>query len=67
MLAFKQRRDALRAASTTLTRDEHEAIELAFFSELTYAEVATRLDAPFGTIKTRIRSGLQKLRKVLGT
>jgi RNA polymerase sigma-70 factor (ECF subfamily) len=67
LLAFKQQSEALRAALTFLTRDEREAIEAAFFSELTYAEVATRLDAPLGTIKTRIRSGLQKLRKVLGT
>lgn len=66
LLAFKQRGEALRGALTALTRDEREAIELAFFSELTYAEVATRLDVPLGTIKTRIRSGLQKLRKVMG-
>ena len=64
-LAFKQRADQLRTALGSLTGDERRAIEAAFFAELTYAEVAARLDAPLGTIKTRIRSGLQKLRKVL--
>src|SRR5688572_21529895 len=47
----------LRAALTTLTPSEREAIEIAFFSELTYAEVAERLAEPLGTVKTRIRSG----------
>ena len=39
--------------------------EAAFFSELTYANVAERLNQPVGTIKTRIRSGLHKLREAL--
>ena len=56
----------LRNALTILTQDERAAIEAAFFGELTYAEVATRLDEPLGTIKTRIRSGLAKLRQALG-
>lgn len=65
LLAFKQQSEILRSALTSLTPDERQAIEAAFFSELTYAEVAARLDAPLGTIKSRIRSGLQKLRQVL--
>jgi RNA polymerase sigma-70 factor (ECF subfamily) len=65
LLAFKQQSDMLRGALGSLTHDERQAIEAAFFSELTYAEVAARLDVPLGTIKTRIRSGLQKLRKGL--
>jgi RNA polymerase sigma-70 factor, ECF subfamily len=65
LLAFKQQSEMLRGALGSLTHDERQAIEAAFFSELTYAEVAARLDVPLGTIKTRIRSGLQKLRKVL--
>jgi RNA polymerase sigma-70 factor, ECF subfamily len=55
----------LRKALTVLTPDERRAIETAFFSELTYAEVAARLNEPVGTIKTRIRSGLGKLRQAL--
>jgi RNA polymerase sigma-70 factor (ECF subfamily) len=65
VLAFKQQKEALRGALTLLTPDERQAIETAYFSELTYAEVAARLDAPLGTIKTRIRSGLHKLRQAL--
>jgi RNA polymerase sigma-70 factor, ECF subfamily len=56
----------LRGALTVLTPDERQVIEVAFFSELTYAEVAVRLDQPLGTVKTRIRSGLAKLREALG-
>jgi RNA polymerase sigma-70 factor (ECF subfamily) len=55
----------LRSALQTLTPDERQAIETAFFSELTYDQVATRLNQPLGTVKTRIRSGLGKLRQVL--
>ena len=65
LLALKQQGEALRAALAFLSPPEREAIEVAFFSELTHAEVAARLNEPLGTIKTRIRSGLHKLRKVL--
>jgi RNA polymerase sigma-70 factor (ECF subfamily) len=57
----------LRRALGVLTGDERQAIESAFFGELTYAEVAARLNQPLGTIKTRIRSGLQKLRQELAS
>ena len=65
VLALKQRSEALRHALAVLTPDERTAIETAFFSELPYAEVAARLNQPLGTIKTRIRSGLHKLREAL--
>jgi RNA polymerase sigma-70 factor (ECF subfamily) len=55
----------LRSALQTLTPDERQAIETAFFSELTYDQVATRLNQPLGTVKTRIRSALGKLRQAL--
>jgi RNA polymerase sigma-70 factor (ECF subfamily) len=55
----------LRDALQGLTPDERRAIETAFFSELTYCDVATRLKQPLGTVKTRIRSGLGKLRQAL--
>lgn len=65
ILELKQQGEALRAALAMLTADERRAIEAAFFGELTHAEVAERLKQPLGTIKTRIRSGLHKLRQAL--
>jgi RNA polymerase sigma-70 factor (ECF subfamily) len=56
---------ALRQGLLALTLEERQAIEAAYFSELTHVEVAGRLNQPLGTIKTRIRSGLGKLRKAL--
>ncbi|MGH6689788.1 MAG: sigma-70 family RNA polymerase sigma factor [Gammaproteobacteria bacterium] len=55
----------LRNALTVLTPEERQAIETAFFSELTYDEAAARLNQPLGTLKTRVRSGLGKLRQAL--
>ena len=52
-------------ALAVLTPPERQAIEAAYFAELTHAEVAARLKQPLGTIKTRIRSGLHKLRQAL--
>lgn len=57
----------LRRALQTLTADERRAIEAAYFFELTYVEVAAQLNEPLGTIKTRIRSALAKLRRALIT
>jgi RNA polymerase sigma-70 factor (ECF subfamily) len=55
----------LRKALAVLTPDEREAIETTFFGGLTHVEAATRLNQPLGTVKTRIRSGLHKLRHAL--
>jgi RNA polymerase sigma-70 factor, ECF subfamily len=65
VLEERDRARALAMALTVLTADEKRAIELAFFSELTHAEVAGRLNLPLGTVKTRIRSALHKLRHAL--
>ena len=61
-----QQGQALRECLSALTAGEREAIEAAFFLELSYPEVAARLNQPLGTVKTRIRSGLEKLRRALG-
>jgi RNA polymerase sigma-70 factor (ECF subfamily) len=61
----EEQRVLLQSALGALTTGEREAIETAFFAELTHAEVAARLHEPLGTIKTRIRSGLAKLRQAL--
>ena len=67
LLELKQRAGALRAALTRLSGDERQAIQGAFFGDLTHAELAVRLKQPLGTIKTRIRSALLKLRRALDT
>lgn len=63
---FEEQTRLLQDALAVLTAEERKAIETAFFSELTYEQTAGRLDQPLGTVKTRIRSGLEKLRGVLG-
>ena len=55
----------VRDAIQKLSKDQREAIELAFFSSLTQREIAERLNEPLGTIKARIRRGMMKLREVL--
>jgi RNA polymerase sigma-70 factor (ECF subfamily) len=62
---LREQARALQTALAALKPDERLAIETAFFSELTYAETAARLHQPLGTVKTRIRSGLDKLRAAL--
>jgi RNA polymerase sigma-70 factor, ECF subfamily len=66
VLHVEEQSRLLKNALDSLNPDERQAIEIAFFSELTYQEVAARLNQPLGTIKTRIRSGLAKLRRALG-
>jgi RNA polymerase sigma-70 factor, ECF subfamily len=63
---FEEQSRRLRDALEGLTADERKVIETAFFSELTYEQTATKLNQPLGTVKTRIRSGLGKLREALG-
>src|SRR5688572_12875939 len=57
--------DEVREAMSILPAGERAAIELAYFGGHTYREVAVLLDEPEGTVKSRIRSGLRRLRTVL--
>ena len=56
---------AVRAALAMLPREQREPIELGFFGGITHEEIARRTGIPLGTIKTRIRMGLKKLRVAL--
>jgi len=55
----------VQAALQTLSPPQRQAIELAFFEGLSQSEIAERLKEPLGTIKTRVRLGMQKLRDSL--
>ena len=67
VLELREQGESLRAALAVLTPEERQAIEATFFAGCTHAEAAARLNQPLGTIKTRIRSGLHKLRQTLAT
>jgi RNA polymerase sigma-70 factor (ECF subfamily) len=59
------RADAIQRAMDQLPAEQREAIEHAYFGGLSYREVAARLGAPLGTVKSRIRSGLAQLWQAL--
>ena len=56
----------VRTALAALPEAQRALIELGFYGERSHAELADLLQLPLGTVKTRIRAGLQKLRDTLG-
>jgi RNA polymerase sigma-70 factor, ECF subfamily len=61
----EERRRMVRQAIESLSPPQRQAIELAFFEGLSQSEIAARLNEPLGTVKTRVRLGMQKLRESL--
>jgi RNA polymerase sigma-70 factor (ECF subfamily) len=60
-----ERQRIVRSALETLSVEQREVIELAYFSGLSHSEIALRLGQPLGTVKTRTRLGMMKLRDLL--
>ncbi len=62
---FKERSEQVKTALEKLPAEQRQAIELAYYEGLTCAAIASKLGIPTGTIKTRIRLGISKLRQAL--
>ena len=58
--------ERVRDALATLPSEQRSLIELGFFGGVTHQELARQTDTPLGTVKTRIRSGLRRMRESLG-
>ena len=63
---LQMQRSKIRDALSSLRSEQRAVAELAFYGGLTHSEIATRLDQPLGTVKTRMRLALKKLRGVMG-
>lgn len=57
--------EVVRRALAQIPSDQRQALLLAYFEGLTQMEIAARLGAPLGTVKTRMRGGMIRLRKIL--
>lgn len=64
---ISERRDRVLAALSQLPAEQRQVIELAYYKGLTQSEIAAQTNLSLGTVKTRVRLGLSKLRVALGT
>jgi RNA polymerase sigma-70 factor, ECF subfamily len=66
--AFRsEQRGLVSTALSQLPEEQKKPLMLAYFDGLTQSEIATRLGAPLGTVKTRMRTGMLKLRELLAS
>jgi len=65
LAASSQVSRSVRQAMADVPVEQRQAIEMAFFAGLSHSEIASRLGEPLGTVKTRIRLGVMKLRELL--
>ncbi|MGH9936929.1 MAG: sigma-70 family RNA polymerase sigma factor [Blastocatellia bacterium] len=65
MTVASERQKFVREALNLLTPEQREVIELAYYSGLSHSEIAAKLNQPLGTVKTRTRLGMMKLREAL--
>jgi len=61
----QERRRLIAEALQQITAEQRQALELAYFGGLSQSQIAEQLHSPIGTVKTRIRLGLRKLREIL--
>jgi len=65
-LAAVQTEERVRSALAELSRDQMRVVELSFFEEKAHAEIAKILEIPLGTVKSRLRLAMNRLRALLG-
>ncbi|MEN9206957.1 MAG: sigma-70 family RNA polymerase sigma factor [Gloeomargarita sp. GMQP_bins_120] len=64
-LSLRERQERVRRALDQLAPEQRQLLEMAYYQGLTQAEIAQQLNLPLGTVKTRTRSILSKLRQLL--
>ena len=65
LASASERQKLVREALNLLTVEQRQVIELAYYSGLSHSEIAEKLNQPLGTVKTRTRLGMMKLREAL--
>lgn len=65
-VAASQREDRVRAALETLPNEQAEVVRLSFFDDLAHGDIAKKLGIPLGTVKSRIRLAMTRIRTFLG-